>query len=316
MKVGAVILHYRFWPGIERTIQSLLAQTRPPDVVLVVDNGSNDGSAQSLRRSPGFELIEAGVNRGYGAGMNLGLEPLLERGMDAVLLLTHECLLAPDALERLVERLEDDPDIGAVGPLLAYRSMPYRVFSAGGEIDRRTRRPRHVTEPHVVKDWIDRPSRGVSWVDGAAILLRAPAVKAAGRLDEEYFLYFEETEYLLKLRRLGWRVECVHAAVAWQEPGVKPSYLMLRNRLRFVARTAPRRYVVRDVGRLTASVIKNSVIPNRQATPSQLRDRRRALTHFLMRRWGPDRSAAPSTDGPWPDDPSRRDMTVSRGVTP
>jgi N-acetylglucosaminyl-diphospho-decaprenol L-rhamnosyltransferase len=57
------------------------------------------------------------------------------------------------------------------------------------------------------------------WLDGAAVLLRSDAIRDAGMLDEDYFLYFEDTEYLLKLRRLGWLVECIPAAVAWQERG-------------------------------------------------------------------------------------------------
>jgi GT2 family glycosyltransferase len=297
VNVGAVVLHYRYWPGVEETINALLAQTRPPDVVLVVDNRSADGSVESLHRAfPGMEVIEAEVNRGYGAGMNLGVERLLERGMDAVLLLTHECILADDALAALVARLEEDPRVGAVGPLLAYRSKPDRVFSAGGEIDRRTGWPRHLTEPESVAEWTNGPPKVVEWVDGAAVLLRSSAVRDAGTLDEDYFLYFEDTEYLLKLGRRGWPVECVREALAWQEPGTVPTYLSLRNRLRFLARTAPKRYVVRDAARLAASVAKNSVAPNRNATRTLLRDRRRALVHFLTRRWGPDETSNPPSE--------------------
>jgi hypothetical protein len=83
-------------------------------------------------------------------------------------------------------------------------------------------------------------------------------------------------------------VECVPAAVAWQEPGNKPTYLWLRNRLRFLARTAPKRHVLREACRLAASVVRNSLVSNRVLTSSQIQDRRRALVHFLTRRWGPD----------------------------
>lgn len=107
-------------------------------------------------------------------------------------------------------------------------------------------------------------------------------------MDEAYFLYFEETEYLLSLGRLGWGVECVPAAVAWQEPGSQPTYLWVRNRLRFQARTGRPRHVVREAGRLAASIARDGMLPNGSATAAQLRDRRRALRDFLARRWGPD----------------------------
>jgi GT2 family glycosyltransferase len=301
VRVGVVVLHFRFWPEIRSTLSALLAQTRPPDRIVVVDNRSSDGSVPRLREAfPSVEVIEAPSNLGYGGGMNLGLEHLLEGGMDAVLLLTHECRMAPDALEALIARLDDAPAVGALGPLLAYRSSPDVVFSAGGEIDPAAWRPRHVREPRLVAEWAGAPPRAVEWLDGAAVLVRAAAVRDAGPLDEGYFLYFEETEYLLSLQRLGWSVECVPAALAWQEPGNKPTYLWLRNRLRFLARTAPKRHVLRETSRLAASVLKNSIVPNRMLTRAQIQDRRRALVHFLARRWGPDSrrvDAEPSGNG-------------------
>jgi GT2 family glycosyltransferase len=289
MKVGATVLHYRYWPEVGATIEALLAQSRSPDRVVVIDNRSGDGSLNRLRESfPGLEVIDAGANLGYGAGMNLGMTHLLNQGMDAVLLLTHECRLAPNALDALARRLEQEPTVGAVGPLLAYRSRPTTVFSAGGEIDRRTWRPRHFHDPRLVSEWAGRPPRKAEWLDGAAVLLRSEAAREVGTIDESYFMYFEETEYLLRLGWRGWSVECVPEAVAWQEPGSRPPYLWLRNRLRFLARTAPKHHVLRETGRLAASVVRNSLVPNRRATTAELRDRRRALLHFLSRRWGPD----------------------------
>jgi GT2 family glycosyltransferase len=298
MKVGAVVLHHKYWPGIRSTLVALLGQTKRPDHVIVVDNGSNDGSVIELRRAfSRVEVIEAEANLGYGAGMNLGMALLLELGMDAILLLTHECRLAPDALEALVRRLNEESRVGAVGPLLAYRSKPELVFSAGGEIVRRNWRPRHFHEPPLVADWTRRPPRAAEWLDGAALLLRSVAIRQAGMLDEDYFLYFEETEYLLKLRRLGWSVDCVPAALAWQEPGNRPTYLWLRNRLRFLGRTAPKRHVFRETIRVAASVAQNSVIPNPELSRAEIRDRRRALFHFLTRRWGPDRLPLEARNG-------------------
>jgi GT2 family glycosyltransferase len=287
--IGVVVLHYRFWPPVADTLQALLDQSRRPDFVVVVDNASGDGSTQEIARAfPTVDVVQMEMNVGYGAGMNAGVELLLARNVDAILLLTHECRLAATALEALVDRLQLAQNVAVVGPLLGYRSSPERVFSAGGNIERRSWRPRHIHEPALMDEWRGRPPHEVEWLDGAALLVRASAIKTAGGLDEDYFLYFEETEYLLRLRRLGWSVECVPAAMAWQEPGDRPSYLWLRNRLRFLARTAPKRHVVREVSRLALSVAKCTVSPDPRLSSEDIRDRRRALAHFLMRRWGPD----------------------------
>jgi GT2 family glycosyltransferase len=300
VNVGAVVLHYRRWPGVRDTLDALRAQARPPDTLIVVDNHSADGSVDELRGAyPDLEVIEAAANGGYAAGMNLGLRASLGHGSDAVLLLTHECRLAHDALLALVDRLEREPAVGAVGPLIGHLSDPEMVFSAGGEIDRRTWRTDHRRAPARMDDWAGRSPQPAEWLDGAAILLRSAAVEAAGELDEGYFLYFEETEYLLKLRRLGWSVECVPAALAWQESGGKPTYLWVRNRLRFLARTAPKRLVVRELARsvrpLVGGAVRRSTAPSR----SERRARTRAILHFLIRRWGPDVPDARPKETSW-----------------
>lgn len=288
MKVGVVVLHYRFWPGVRPCLERVLAQTRRPESVVVVDNHSGDGSVERLRVAfSDIEVVEAHVNGGYAAGMNMGMERLLASGMDALLLLTHECLLEPDAVERLVERLEVEPDVGAVGPLLGYVSGPELVYSAGGVIDRRSWTERHLRAPARVQEWSGRPPHPVEWLDGAAIMLRSDVVRDAGFLDESYFLYFEENDYLARLRRKGWRVECVPAALAYQEPGGKPTWLYVRNRLRFVARTAPRRLVVREVARVAFQAARNGARLRSPEARSEGRDQLRGLAAFLTRRWGP-----------------------------
>jgi GT2 family glycosyltransferase len=287
LRVGVVVLNFRFWPHVAETLNALLNQSRRPDRVVVVDNASSDGSTRKIARAfPALDLVEMRTNVGYGGGMNAGVDELLARKMGAILLLTHECRLAPGALEALVDRLETASNVAAVGPLLGYRSHPERVFSAGGCIERSSWRPRHIHEPAAMDEWRGRVPHEVEWLDGAAMLLRASAIRTTGKFDEDYFLYFEETEYLLRLREMGWSIECVPAAIAWQEPGVRPPYLWLRNRLRFLARTAPKHHVIREASRLAISVARNSVVPNRRLTASEIRDRRRALFHFVLRRWG------------------------------
>lgn len=246
MTIGAVVLHYRRWPDVGWCLDALHEQSRRPEEVVVVDNASGDGSADRIADAyPWVRVVEAEENLGYGAGMNLGVSAL-DAGHDAVLLLTHECILAPDALALLDERLRAEPNVGAVGPLIGLLSDRERVFSAGGYIGARWR-PDHTSDPKALAAWRDAPPREVAWLDGCALLLRREAVAAVGRFDESYFMYFEETDLMLRLADAGWRVECVPRAVAWQEPGRKPVYVWTRNRLRFLARWAPRRVLAREV---------------------------------------------------------------------
>jgi GT2 family glycosyltransferase len=291
MRVGAVVLHYRYWPGIRSTLKCLLAQHPQPDEIIVVDNCSGDGSASRIREEfAGLTVIETSHNGGYAAGMNLGIRSLLIQEMEAILLLTHDCELRADAVEKLADRMEGQPEVAAVGPILGFCSSREKVFSAGGFIDPTTWETSHILVPDKIDEWNGKPPHEVDWLDGAAILLRSEAVREAGPLSTAYFMYFEESEYLLRLRHRGWSVECVPAAVGWQEPRMLtfPLEFRIRNRLRFLARNAPKAVLRSELAYLLLSSIKGSIRRPRRARKI-LTPRIKGITDFALARNGPPR---------------------------
>ena len=284
MQLGAVVVHYRARPHAERAVRALLSGTRVPDRVVIVDNRSGDGSADVLRDSfPDVEVVEAAANLGAAAGMNFGARRLLAAGIDGVLLVTADCAVAASAVALLESRLQAAPTLGAAGPLLGRSSAPSEVFSAGGFVDRRTWDPWHVRDPTRVEQWAGAAPRPRDWLDGACVLVRAEAFRQVGFLDEHYFHYFDDVDHHLRLRSGGWGVECVPAAVAWQEPGRVVRELWVRNRLRFLARHAPRRVLARELVRQARYGIRELVgADGRQAIA-----RLRGAARFVGGRWGP-----------------------------
>ena len=286
--IGAGILHYRFWPEVRPTLDSLLGQTRPPDFTFVLDNGSQDGSTDALREAyPQLSVGEVTDNVGPVGGMNLILDQLLDRDLDMILLLTHETVMAPDALAALAARLAEGERLGVVGPLLGYRSAPDRLWSAGGIINPRTWDIDHVLEPAEISAWRGAAPRPAQWLDGACLLFRAEAVRSVGRLHEAFFMMFDEPDFQLRLQAAGWEIECVPAALARQEPGNKPDYVFTRNRLGFLARRAPRRVLVRGLGTVCAGIVRDCVHPRpgRGGRWHALM-RARGVLDFARNRWG------------------------------
>jgi GT2 family glycosyltransferase len=195
-RIHAVVLN---WNGAERAIacvRSLQALQEPAPHVVVVDNGSTDGSADVLRaRLPGVELACAEHNRGFAAGCNVGIARARLAGADWVWLLNNDTAVRPGALAALLERAGVDARIGAVGSWLVGESA--KVWG-GGRVSFLSGLPHHLHAPAA--------ERSLDFLQGASLLLRCAALDDVGMLDEGFFLYWEDTDLCYRLRRAGWRL--------------------------------------------------------------------------------------------------------------
>jgi GT2 family glycosyltransferase len=287
VRVGAGILHYRFWPGVQRTIDGLLQQTRPPDIALVVEHASGDGSAERIRAAyPSVEVMALQDNRGPSAGMNVMVRTLLERGADAIFMLPHDVELAPDALERLAARLEEEPGLGAVGPLVALQGQRERIFSAGGHVRRHNWSFAYRDQPPRLDDWTGQPPQRADFLELGGLLVRSDAIHAVGKLPEHFYYWNDDVDWTLRMSAAGWGVECVPAAVAWQELGGPPWYLVVRNTLGVIGRNAPRRYLARELLR-NVYLLSRDAVRTTSRPRASLKPRARGLVDYCLGRWGP-----------------------------
>lgn len=275
LSVGCVIVHFERPELLRRTVAALAAQSRTPDITVVVDNGSRPHLRPALNAGP-YQLLHLPVNDGYAAAANRGVEILRRAGLDAYFIITHETVLDESCLEVLVDSLEERAQTAAVGPLLGYLSCREKVFSAGGGFKRLSHRTYHLGHADPVKAWMGKAPRQVAWLDGAAILVRSEAWHQVDGMDEEYFLYCEELDFLQRLVVVGWKLECVPRALAWQEPGGNQSYLKSRNGLHFVAkrwgRGAAVLWSINEISRILArTALRRTDIPACRQTFAGLR---------------------------------------------
>ena len=277
--VGAVVLNYRRWPGTLQVVRSLQGQTHPPDEVLVVDNASGSDEVEAIESDrSGFELLALAENGGYAAGMNAGITQLLTRGVDAVLLLTHDARLEPDCLELLMAEIARRPATAVASPVLGWEGHPDVTWSAGGALMPLTGTPHHPDKQAPLASALAAPTRSVAWCDGSVLLVRSVVFAEVGLLPEKYFLYFEEVDFQTRIRRTGRDIRVVSGALAWQSPGHTPVYLAVRNQLLFL-RTHRRRsvpfFLLIVVSRCAKEFVKRVLRPG-----SDLR-RARAMSHGI-----------------------------------
>lgn len=242
-RVVIVLLNWRRPAEILACLRSVERLDYPAVDVIVVDNGSHNGSVEEIRAEHArVWLIENGANLGFAGGCNIGLAASLERGADYVLLLNDDTEVAPDLLRVLVGVAESDDAIGIVGPRIYYFDRPDVIWSAGGTVDR-LGQPGHLAVDRV-DDGTPTAMRDVDYVTGCAMLIKRRVIETVGPLDERFFAYFEETEWCSRARRAGFRTVVVPDGRVWHkiaasDRGDSPLYiyLMTRNRLLYLRAT-------------------------------------------------------------------------------
>ncbi|MGH2892064.1 MAG: glycosyltransferase family 2 protein, partial [Solirubrobacteraceae bacterium] len=192
------------WNGMRwlpRCLESIAAQTLMPHGVIIVDNGSTDGSLDWLRfHHPAVRLLELGRNTGFAVAANHGLAAARS---EIVALLNTDVVLEPDWLARMASSLAQDPRSASVACKMLSLSDPSRVYDTG-DILRRDgaclQRGRYGLDDG---RW-DQPGEIFGACAGAA-LYRRGAVLSVGGFDERYFAYLEDVDLALALRVAGWR---------------------------------------------------------------------------------------------------------------
>jgi GT2 family glycosyltransferase len=241
-----VVVTHNSGEDIDRLLGSLPAAAPGLDLqVIVVDTASSDDTVWRAGMAPGVEVVEAGANVGYAAGINLG-RALVPDGVP-VLVLNADLRLAPWSITRMLE-VAADPTVGVVAPQLlgedgeiadSLRRDPSLARALGDALfgRRLPRRPGWFGE--IVRDPAAyRRAHDVDWAVGAAYLVSAACDAEVGPWAEHYFLYSEEVDYCARVRDAGYRVVYVPEARAVHREGgsgrrKETAALLALNRVRF-----------------------------------------------------------------------------------
>jgi N-acetylglucosaminyl-diphospho-decaprenol L-rhamnosyltransferase len=192
-----------------------IRRTHPPNLeheVLVLDNASEDGSAAAVReRHPEARVIAREMRAGKAENDTRLLREARGR---YCLLLNEDSELQPGASGALIEALEADPEAGAAGAQLhsgdgERKACAWRLPGVGTSLVGALFLHRWLT----VQSGGGR-TRGVGWVQSAAMLVRREAAAAVGYLDPDFFIYSDETDFCKRLHDAGWRVLYVPTALA------------------------------------------------------------------------------------------------------
>jgi hypothetical protein len=195
------------WNGLEDTLEclrSLRGCRYDRKRILVVDNGSTDGSAEVLARLfPEVQVLRAPRNLGFTGGNNLGLLEAMRQRVRYAFLLNNDTTVSPDALECLVDCAQAHPRGGLLAPVIHYYDAPTEIWCAGARVNLSRGEAFH--EP--VREISPGASAfGTEWVSGCAMLVRMAAVVAVGMFDPRFYLTWEDVDWCLRMHSGGYGV--------------------------------------------------------------------------------------------------------------
>ena len=210
--VSVIIVSWNARAHLCRCLEHLEQQM--PHELIVVDNGSTDGSREMLRERPDLQLIELD-NPGFGAANNAAAKLA---GGEYLLLLNSDCELDRNAMQLLADELRDDPRVGIVGPLLRFpngRLQPSmgRAPTLLTEMLQKTMLHRLINYyTYSPRSYVS--DRDADWVTGACMMVRRKLYEELGGFDEQFFMYMEDLDLCDRARAAGYAIRFTPRASA------------------------------------------------------------------------------------------------------
>jgi GT2 family glycosyltransferase len=210
--------------------------------VILIDNGSREDHGSSFEKAyPGLIYLRSEENLGFAGGNNLGIE--VAKG-EFLLLLNNDTEISANLISELSSELRNNQDIGMVSPLIIYYDAPDRIQYAGfTAMNYRTGRNNGIGNMEINTGQYDLDSRETGYCHGAAMMCRRKDVEAIGRMDELFFLYYEELDWCEKFKRAGkkiWFTGKTHIlhkeSISVGKASSIKTYFMTRNRMLFIRR--------------------------------------------------------------------------------
>jgi len=275
-KVTAVVLNAAGKELLLDCLRSLGTCSYEALDIVVVRNGPADAelAAQARSASPRVaEIVFVGHNAGFAGGNNPGIKLAMERGADYVLLLNDDTAVAPDFLRKLVAESGKDQSIGMAGPRIFYFYEPEKIWFSGASFDPASCSFSFPGADLTEKSFGTREPADTAYITGCCLLVSRKLLETVGSLDENFFLYWEDSDWGLRAAAAGFKSVVVPEARIWHKVSVSSGgndspfkiYHKTRGQLLFCERHAPaaRKKLLGGFARDMAWLVFKSCAPHR-----------------------------------------------------
>jgi len=244
--VSIIVLNWNGKHHLKECLDSLLSLDYPRYKVVVVDNGSKDGSVEFVEfHYPNIHLIRNEKNLGFAEGNNVGIRFALSQGADYVVLLNNDTRVEPDFLTHLIQRGEEEKEIGVLGGKVLMYFDPRIINSTGVNLNQFAYGWDRDFGEEVLR--INRDRGEVLAVTGCLMAIKREVFGKIGLLDPKYFAYYEDVDFCIRVwKYTRFRVEYVPEAVIYHKFSASVSeessfkkYLMFKNQYRIFFKHFP-----------------------------------------------------------------------------
>lgn len=211
--------------------------------IVIVDNNSDSDEFEKLKTQfPQHEVINNSFNGGYANGNNIGIQFAISKKADYICVLNNDTVVTKDLLSRLVKRFDEIHNLGVIGPAILDYKIKHLIQSTGAKINFLYGKVPPLNEGLVYQS-LDEGLIECDYIGGACMLFKVDLVNKIGLIPENYFLFFEETEWCHLAKINNYKIYCDSEAVIYHKgsSSIKKyqglsHYFMNRNRVVFVKR--------------------------------------------------------------------------------
>ncbi len=202
--VAIIVVNWKNYDDTQDCLKSL-HQTKNTDLsIIVVDNESQKESAEKLKSNfPNITLLPQKKNLGFTGANNIGIKYGLTLNAEYIMLLNNDTIAPKNFIDPLLMTLHSNPHIAAVQPKIMFHNNLNKVWNAGGiyyPLNASTRIIGHnQTDTEKYNEF-----KYVDWITGCCILLKSEIITEVGLLNEHFFAYYEDVDWSLRIRKLGY----------------------------------------------------------------------------------------------------------------
>lgn len=296
LAIFTVIVNYKTYGDLSKCLAALEKQGEKEKYAIstiIIDSEYQEEDVKKLKKKyPQHIFILQKQSFGFSANFNKGFKKAITMGANFVLMMSPDVYLQKNVLKTLVKRMMANKKLGAITCKTLLPTVPPRIYFVSGIIDPVTFTTKHIGYFEEDKGQYDTLGK-TEYLNGALILIRTSVFEKVGFWEPTYFLYYEDADWTIRLKRAGYNIEVMKNVFAWHAESStvgrksnQQEYYLARNHLLFLTRNAPLKnkflgysYVLKDSIKLLIGLITKNTKRNAYYILLGRRD-------FFLRRFG------------------------------